>query len=161
MTFLIDQLTYDRWANLRLIDAVSGLDSQVFRETVTSSFPSIRQTLVHILWAEELWLERWQGCSFVQSLDPNEFSTVEMIRRRFEDIHARQITFLKSLHPAAAERIAGYLNFQGQRWEYSLRQMVQHLMVHSAYHRGQLVTLLRQSGVVPPGTDYLQFIDSL
>jgi uncharacterized damage-inducible protein DinB len=160
MTPLLEQLTYDRWANLCMIDGAKELDSQAFKQQVTSSFPSVHQTLVHILWAEELWLERWQGRSFVQSLDPEEFPSLQIVRKRLEDIHARQMQFLKGLSPEAADPIVGYVNFQGQRWEYPLRQTVQHLTVHSAYHRGQLATLLRQLGVVPPSTDYLVFVDT-
>lgn len=160
MTTLIDQMTYDRWANLRQIDAASELKPQTLKQNLISSFPSLHQTLVHVLWAEELWLERWQSRSFVRSLDPEGFPTVEIIRAKLEAVHAKQLQFLKGLNPAAADQIIGYVNFEGQRWDYSLRQMVQHLIVHSAYHRGQLATLLRQLGLVPPQTDYLVFVDT-
>ena len=160
MNTLIDQMTYDRWANLRLIGAISELAPRTFKQNLTSSYPSIHQTLVHIIWAEELWLERWQSRSFVRSLDPEEFPTLEIVRAKLEDIHSKQLQFLNGLNPAAADQIVGYVNFQDQRWEYKLRQMVQHLMVHSAYHRGQLAALLRQLGVVPPNTDYLMYVDT-
>jgi uncharacterized damage-inducible protein DinB len=157
---LLEQLDYDRWANLRLIHAMNDLDSQSFRQKITSSFPSIRQTLVHILWAEELWLERWQGRSFILSLDPEDFPSLQTLQTKLQDIHAKQLEFLLGLPADAADRVVGYLNFRGERWEYTLRQMVQHLAMHSAYHRGQLATLLRQLGRVPPSTDYLVFVDS-
>jgi uncharacterized damage-inducible protein DinB len=159
MNALLEQLDYDHWANLRLIDAMSGLDSQSFRQKIASSFPSIHQTLVHILWAEELWLERWQGRSFIPSLDPADFPSLQTLRTRLHDIHTKQLQFLKELPAEAADRVVGYVNFRGERWEYTLRQMVQHLAMHSAYHRGQLATLLHQLGRVPPSTDYLVFVD--
>ncbi len=160
MNTLIDQVTYDRWANLRMIDAASELNPQTLTQNVISSFPSFHHTLVHVLWAEELWLERWQSRSFVASLDTEKFPTVETIRAKLEAVYTKQLQFLNGLNPAAADQSIGYVNFQGQRWEYSLRQMVQHLMVHSAYHRGQLATLLRQLSVVLPQTDYLVFVDT-
>lgn len=160
MNTLIDQMAYDRWANLRMIGAASELDPKTFKQNLTSSFPSIHQTVLHILWAEELWLERWQSRSFVRALNSEEVPTLEMVRAKLEDIHRKQLQFLKALNPADADRIIGYVNFQDQKWEYSLRQMVQHLIVHSAYHRGQLATLFRQLGIVPPQTDYLVFVDA-
>jgi uncharacterized damage-inducible protein DinB len=160
MNALLEQLYYDRWANLRMIDAVSDLDSQSFSQRIPSSFPSIHQTLVHILWAEELWLERWQGRSFVSSLGPEDFPSLNAVRTRLDDIHAKQLQYLLGLPADAADRVVGYVNFRGERWEYTLRQMVQHLAMHSAYHRGQLATLLRQLGRVPPSTDYLVFVDN-
>jgi uncharacterized damage-inducible protein DinB len=160
MNALLEQLNYDCWANLRLIDALKELDPQSFRQKIASSFPSVHQTLVHILWAEELWLERWQGRSFVPSLDPEDFPSLQIVRTKLLDIHAKQLQFLTGLPAGAADQVVGYVNFRGQRWEYTLRQMVQHLTMHSAYHRGQLATLLRQLGPIPPSTDYLVFVDS-
>jgi uncharacterized damage-inducible protein DinB len=160
MNTLLEQLNYNRWANLRLIDAMTDLDARSYRQNITSSFPSIHQTLVHILWAEELWLERWQGRSFVSSLDPEEYPSLQIVRKRLEGIHTKQVAFLLTLPAEGADRLVGYMNFRGERWEYTLRQMVQHLTMHSTYHRGQLTTLLRQLGQVPPSTDYLAFVDS-
>ena len=157
---LIDQITYDRWANLRMIGVASELDPQKTKQCLRSSFPTIHETFVHILWAEELWLERWQSRSFVGSLDPEAFPTLEIVRAKLEDIHSKQLEFLQGINPSAADQMVGYVNFQRQRWEYSLRQMVHHLVIHSAYHRGQLATLLRQLGVVPPQADYLVFVDT-
>ena len=62
---------------------------------------------------------------------------------------------------SAADQAVSYVNFQGQKWTYELRDMVKHLVVHSAYHRGQVASLLRQLAVVPPHTDYLVFLDTL
>jgi uncharacterized damage-inducible protein DinB len=157
---LLEQLDYDHWANHRLIDAMNDLDSQSFRQKIASSFPSIHQTLVHILWAEELWLERWQGRSFIRSLELEDFPSLSALRTKLHDIHAKQLQFLVGLPAEAADRVVGYVNFRGERWEYTLRQMVLHLTMHSAYHRGQLATLLRQLGRVPPSTDYLVFVDN-
>ena len=59
MENILDQLKFNRWAHLRLIDAAADLNAQQFVKNMTSSFSSIQETFVHILWAEELWLERW------------------------------------------------------------------------------------------------------
>ncbi len=59
----------------------------------------------------------------------------------------------------AEQQRLGYVNTRGERWEYTLAQMMQHVVIHSAYHRGQVVTLLRQLGAAAPTTDYLVFVD--
>ena len=156
---LLEMMAYDRWANNRLIKAAQQLDSARLARDLNSSFSSVHQTLLHIVWAEELWLERWHGHSFMPSLDPTAFSTVQSLHHHFEEVHARQRHFLEVLEAGADDQRIGYVNFRGQRWEYSLAQMVQHLVTHSAYHRGQLATMLRQLGVVPPTTDYLVYVD--
>jgi uncharacterized damage-inducible protein DinB len=35
--------------------------------------------------------------------------------------------------------------------------MIQHVVDHSSYHRGQIVTMLRQLGVTPPSTGLMRF----
>ena len=52
-----------------------------------------------------------------------------------------------------------YENLRGQRFEYALGHMMQHVVNHSSYHRGQVVTLLRQLGRTPPNTDFLEYFD--
>jgi uncharacterized damage-inducible protein DinB len=47
----------------------------------------------------------------------------------------------------------------GTPWTYPLWQMLQHLVNHSTYHRGQVTTLLRQLGAGAVATDFLVFID--
>jgi uncharacterized damage-inducible protein DinB len=56
------------------------------------------------------------------------------------------------------ERIS-YQNLKGERWEYSLGQMLQHVVNHSTYHRGQIITLLRQLGLKGVSTDFLLYFD--
>jgi len=159
MKSLLDFIAYDRWANLRLIHTARDLDRHDFIRPVVSSFPSVQQTLVHIIWAEELWLERWQGRSFVPALDAEKYPTLESVERKIVEIAERQRRFLEGLDPGTEERLVTYRNFRDEEWEYGLAQMVQHMVLHSAYHRGQLVTLLRQLGLTPPNTDYLTFVD--
>ena len=113
-----------------------------------------------MLWAEELWFERWHGRSFVSALDAAEYPTVTAIRSKLEDVHHRQLSYLRGLKPEAVDAPSSYVNFRGQTCEFLLRHMIQHLAAHSSYHRGQLATLLCQAGVEPPHTDYLLFIHS-
>jgi uncharacterized damage-inducible protein DinB len=156
---LLHQIQYNRWANHRILDAVSQLSPEEFTRNLESSFSSIRDTLVHILWAEWLWLERWQGKSPQESFDPGHFPSVHSIRQPWADIEVNQVRFLEQLAPGQEKQRLPYTNQRGEKWEYSLAQMVQHVTVHSAYHRGQVTTLLRQLGRIPPMTDYLVFID--
>ncbi len=54
---------YNRWANQRMFSALEQLNGDQFTAPVASSFPSIRETVFHILGAEWIWLKRWQGIS--------------------------------------------------------------------------------------------------
>jgi uncharacterized damage-inducible protein DinB len=159
MKLLLEQVRYNQWAVDRYVKAIAQLDIVQLKRSVNSSFPSILETLGHMLWAEELWFERWQGHSFDKLFNPADYPTLEFVNQRLKEMHAKQISLLASYEAGTEDRRIRYGNFRDETWEYSLTQMVQHLVFHSTYHRGQLATMLRQLGKVPPKTGYLVFVD--
>ncbi|MFN2387485.1 MAG: DinB family protein [Thermoanaerobaculia bacterium] len=150
---------YNRWANRRILGAAAGLPPARFLEDRSSSFGSLRDTLVHILGAEWVWLRRWDGESPPAYPDAGDFPTVEALTSRWKELERGQSSFFDRLSDGALDRVVAYTNAAGERWRYPLRQMLQHVVNHSTYHRGQAVTLLRQLGRTPPGTDLLLYLD--
>jgi uncharacterized damage-inducible protein DinB len=67
--------------------------------------------------------------------------------------------FLAGLTDAALGLPVSYENPPGRVWTYSLGQMLRHVVNHSTYHRGQVITLLRQLGAAAVATDLLVFVD--
>jgi uncharacterized damage-inducible protein DinB len=91
---------------------------------------------------------------------PEDFPTVKSVRSYLKDVEDAQLRVFEHGEPELRTVRIRYTNMKREEWEYSLEQMVTHLTMHSAYHRGQLATLLRQLGVVPPTTDYLVYLDA-
>ncbi len=160
MIALTDLLAYNRWANHQYLDVIARISDEQFTRKLGGSFGSVRDTLVHLAWAEWLWAKRWQKSSPQVRAIPDQFPTVESIRMYLKDVEEAQIRVFS--HGEADLRTVRirYTNLKREEWEYTLEQMVYHLMMHSAYHRGQLATLLRQLDVVPPTTDYLVYLDA-
>jgi len=115
--------------------------------------------LTHIVWAEWLWLERWQDRSPKQVFAPDEFPSVSELRTRWSSIQAAQETFVGSLTPEQLRRVGRYTNMKGEVWEYALWRQIHHLFNHSTYHRGQVTNMLRLLGGHPTPTDFLVFCD--
>ena len=92
--------------------------------------------------------------------DPQAFPTPRAVRERWAEIERRRSGLLSGMRAGEEERRVSYVNRLGERWEYTLGQMMQHVVIHSAYHRGQVVTLLRQLGATAPTTDYLVYWDT-
>jgi uncharacterized damage-inducible protein DinB len=150
---------YNRWANRRLRGAARLLQWEDFIRNLHTSHGSIRGTLVHIVWAEWLWLRRWRGESPKQIFAPEDFQDWAALEFCWTALESEQQSFLECLNDELLKTRVSYENLQGERWEYSLAQMMQHTVNHSSYHRGQVVTLLRQLGQTPPATDMLIFVD--
>ncbi|MGH7493517.1 MAG: DinB family protein [bacterium] len=150
---------YNHWANAQTLTAVSPLNPGQFAQNLSSSFPSVRDTLVHILGAEWIWLERWRGVSPPALLNAQDFPTLEIIKARWSEVERERNDFINQLTDESLSRRIAYLNTKGQRWEYALGQMLQHVVNHSTYHRGQITTMLRQLGQKPASTDFLLHLD--
>lgn len=150
---------FNRWANSRLLSASASVSPDQFSQDLGASYRSLHGTLLHILWGEWLWVQRWRGESPKQRFDLSDFPDLDAIRAQWSLVERQQREFIDELTDhRLLERVA-YENIEGQRWEYALQHMLQHAANHSSYHRGQVVTLLRQLGRTPPATDFLIFFD--
>jgi uncharacterized damage-inducible protein DinB len=137
----------------------STLTNEDFIRPMGNSFSSVRDTLAHILGAEWIWLERWQGRSPKTLLDAATFSKVQSLESRWETIKHDQTQFIEALTPQRLVEELAYLNQRGQLYSYPLWQQMVHVVNHSSYHRGQVTTLLRQLGTEAMSTDFLVYYD--
>lgn len=111
---------------------------------------------MHIMFVEWLWLERWQGRS--PSGPPlGEFSDLASIRARWQQLENDLLIFVRALSASDLERVIHYRNTKGNPFSDRMWQMLQHLVNHGTYHRGQITTLLRQLGATPVATDMIAF----
>jgi uncharacterized damage-inducible protein DinB len=157
---LVNELfDHNYWARDRQLKACDGLTETQFRQALGGSFPSVRDTLAHLVAVEWLWLERWRGRSPQSLLPPEEFSTLAAVAERWGRVEAQMRDYLASLTEEALERPVTYINSRGEAWTYALWRMMIHLLNHQSYHRGQVATLLRQLGIQPPGVDFLVAYD--
>jgi len=151
------QFEYDGWANARVLGVAAGLSPEAFLKDLGSSFGSIRNTLAHIISAEWAWLERWNGTSPKQMLDPAGFPDVAALRTRWAQVEQDQQAFLGSLTQERLAADISYCNLQGEPVTLPLWQLMLHMINHSSYHRGQVTTMLRQVGGKPVSTDLVGF----
>jgi uncharacterized damage-inducible protein DinB len=158
----IQQLyAYNFWANERALAAAASLAESQLRQDLGGSFSSLWGTLVHIVWGEWRWLGRWQQAKVGPGPDPKTCPDLAALRQRCGELATAQRAFVESLSEAALERRLSYENPAGVTWTYALAQMLQHVVNHSTYHRGQVTTMLRQLGAQPVATDLLVYIDEL
>ncbi len=146
---------YNSWANRRVLEACAALSPAQFTQDLHSSFPSVRDTLAHIMLAEWLWLERWNGRS--PAFPSSDFPDFSSIRTRWDQIEADLNAFIQKLSAADLDRTCEYRNTKGTSFSNPMREMLQHLVNHGTYHRGQITTMLRQLGVTPAITDLIAF----
>jgi len=156
---------YNHWANRRLLSAAKSLSPADFTRDLRCSHSSVRGTFVHLIGWHWVWLRLWIGeptkqivarCDAVWA--PEKFPDIGSLEIAHDSVEQEQKSFIESLTDQRVTTRVPFENFQGSQWELSLGEMMQHVVNHSTYHRGQVVTLLRQLGQSPPGTDYSTFL---
>lgn len=152
-----DLYAYERWANRRILDAAGALPPEAFGRELVSSFPSIQDTLLHALAASWVWLMRWKGSSPSARPDGWEALGFEPMREAWAEVEAEQERFISSLTEADLDRVLRFKDVGGRDHAQPLGVLLLHVVNHGTYHRGQVVTLLRQVGGTPPSTDLAAF----
>jgi uncharacterized damage-inducible protein DinB len=142
-------LDYHYWARDRLLDALEVLTPDEFTRDLGSSFRSIRDTLAHTYAAEWAWYERWQGRSPTALLPSDQFPDLASIRQTWTAHEAKVRSYVAGLGAEGITRIVDYTLLSGQPGSTPIWQMLQHVVNHASYHRGQITTMLRQIGAQP------------
>ena len=148
---------YNLWADLRILDACSALTSEQFTRNLGSSFSSVRDTVAHLYGAEWVWNERIQGRSPTALVSGTIFPDLHAVRVKLEEMDRYYIDFVSKLTPQDLDRVIHYKGFNGDEFSNPLWQSLHQLTNHASYHRGQVVTMLRQLGVKAVSTDLIGF----
>lgn len=146
---------YTVWANHRILRGAATLGVDDYKKDLGSSFGGVRGTLVHVMGAEWIWLERFKGVSHRQFMDEGDFPDIVALRDRWAAIEEHRQAWVRNVRDADLAAALRYTNTRGEPYTAPLWQLVQHVVNHSTYHRGQVVAFLRQLRATPMGTDLL------
>ena len=142
-------LDYHYWARDRLLDALEPLTPDQLNRDLGSSFKSIRETIIHTYAAEWAWHSRWQGHSPTALLPDDQFPDLAAVRRAWSQHEGDMRAFLDGSGEDGVSRVIEYKLLSGEAGASPLWQMLQHVVNHASYHRGQVTTMLRQLGATP------------
>jgi uncharacterized damage-inducible protein DinB len=143
-------LDYHYWARDRVLEALDPLTPEQYNRDLGSSFKSIRDTITHIYAAEWAWYSRWQGQSPTALVPTDRFPDLAALRSEWKEHEARMRAFVNGLDEPGTSRVIEYTLLSGQAGASPIWQMLQHVVNHAGYHRGQITTMLRQIGMPPP-----------
>lgn len=150
---------YNSWARHQQLAVCEELSEEQLSRPLGSSFGSLLDTLKHLLGAEWVWMERFDGREARSVPWYKETQSLASLRSRWVKVEADLSRFVAQLKPEALARPLTYVNFKGETWTYPLWQTLLHLVNHGTYHRGQVTMALRQLGAAPPAIDFLVYYD--
>ncbi len=118
---------------------------------------SARALLAHACTADRVWLLRLRG-------EPTEGVALwpapasadirDLARRNAEAFSL----YLDVLTADDLDATAAYRNTKGEAFETAVPDVLDHVLLHGAYHRGQAAAALRSAGTAPPPTDYIAWV---
>ena len=146
---------YNAWANEHVLDAASSLDEDELAKELGASFGSVRGNLLHVLWAEGIWLERFT-CGDAADV-PRATAEIAAVR----EAHAASSSALSRFVSALTEEDLGeklaYTDTRGNEFEPPLWQPLLHLVNHGTHHRAECAMLLTSLDSAPRQLDYIFF----
>lgn len=137
---------YDYWANALIINSI--------KENIDRLTPEPVQILSHITGARQVWYNRIFGIASGNTL--MQKTSIQELEHSNDTLTTLWIDLIHKQDPASM--MIEYKNFEGQVFTTLLSDIITHVVNHGSYHRGQISRLIRESGGIPPATDYIVFV---
>jgi len=139
------QLRFHHWAYGAFAEALEALEGPPERCV---------RWLGHLVASDALWLGRILGRPQRLAVWPE--LGLAGCRKEMGQLAWEWQEYARKLDPEELDRVVAYTNSKGEPWENRVDDILTHLVVHGAYHRGQIAAELRVHGVAPPYTDFIQ-----
>ncbi len=135
------------WADRAMLAALDEVESQDERTP---------KLIAHIIAAEHIWLTRIRSQPIGQTT-----AWAKLTLSECQALSAQIVSGYRALIESTPEQhlneLVIYRNLQGIEFQTPLRDILLHVALHGAYHRGQIAASLRNSGFEPPSTDFIIF----
>lgn len=136
------QFAYDGWANREVLTRIRGLAREDARSL---------QLMLHIVAAQRLWLDRLKQLPQSVAVWPKfDLSWCESESAKLEPEWSGYLENIADLSTATS-----YTNSKGETFSNAVVDVLTHVIIHSAYHRGQIASHMRETGELPAYTDFI------
>ena len=140
------QFAHDGWANE---EAIASLRAG------TPPPPALGR-MSHLIAAEWLWLGRLK--QWKQGFPVWPEWTLAQCEAQAGKLPPLWNELIRGMRPAGLDQPVAYTNSKGESWTSLVGDVLTHVLLHSAYHRGQIATDLRAAGLTPAYTDYIHAV---
>jgi len=138
------EFVYDGWANREVLAAIRAGNGENTRSLKLMS---------HILAAERVWLERLRQVS--QSVPVWPEPDLAQCEAEADKLSGEWHEYLDLVTAGDVNQTISYKNSKGEAWTSAIVDVLTHVVMHSAYHRGQIASHMRSIGQTPAYTDFI------
>jgi uncharacterized damage-inducible protein DinB len=152
---------YNAWANARILDATAQVAPEQFLAPASYSHGGLRGTLTHILFAEWIWRNRWEGISPTEGFTLEDFSNFEALHSRWKMEEKALMSFVENVDEQKLEGVVHYSRTGGEPRENILWHLMLHLVNHGTQHRSEAAIMLTDLGHSPGDIDFIKYLRKL
>jgi uncharacterized damage-inducible protein DinB len=145
--FILGLLKYNHWANLQALASIKLLKKQ--DEKLLSVF-------CHLLIADRIWYERIKKKEHLFS-GLWDSITLEQCEEYINEFNKQWQEYISESGEKELDRICVYRSTEGELFNNTVREIIQHVVNHSSYHRGQIAVMVKKDKGTPAVTDYIVF----
>jgi uncharacterized damage-inducible protein DinB len=139
---------YDYWANQETLRSLTSLEAPPER---------VLKIAGHIVGAQRIWLGRLEAPGGDPPA-PWPLMSLEEGSAAVNEMHQRWSGFLGSLSLERLDEDLVHRNSKGAEFRAPVRDVLMQLVMHGAYHRGQIAAAIRDAGGTPSPTDYIIWV---
>jgi len=145
--YLRKEFAYNAWANHEVLATIRAANGDNTRSL---------QLVSHILAAERVWLERLRHVPQSVPVWPEP----DLARCEAEATQLSRLwhEYLELVTAGDVSQTISYKNSKGESWTSAIIDVLTHVMMHSAYHRGQIASYMRSNGQTPAYTDFIHAV---
>lgn len=156
---LCQYAAYNVWANHKLLFQIQQMEETMWYKQTPSSFDSLYKTVLHMWDAESAWFQRLRLHEKIvvpsATFDPSFKDACNGLMHQSMEWEP---FIADALHEEGIHSKVQYKNMKGEEYVQPVSEIILHVFNHSTYHRGQLVTMMRNLGETNiPVTDFIAF----
>jgi uncharacterized damage-inducible protein DinB len=144
--YFIELSEFNIWANDRVCSWLDKISDEQWKQPLVSSFNSIYETILHVANAEKTWAERLEKKSNSEMLSTTFKGSKTELLVTWKELSRNFKKLIEEMPEDQFQQKLLYKNSKGIEYNEPYYQLLAHVFNHSTYHRGQVVTMLRQVG---------------
>ncbi|MCS0674642.1 DinB family protein [Cytobacillus firmus] len=159
----LEMYDYHVWANKKFFNRLKELPKEIYDREIQSVFSSISKVLVHIYMTDTVWLGVMQENSMEEiqasiaiAQDKTKDKSLKEMEKLFQSLSEEYQNLLNNVTDLDKEISPVHPKFG--RLDTHFSELVQHVVNHGTYHRGNLTAMIRQQGYSSVSNDYVFYL---
>ncbi len=155
---LLQYSAYNLWANKIITEKISTMPVEIIEKDMGNSFESIFKTVIHLMDVESIWWQRMKLKEHVIWPGKNYDENFETLSKDLLALSRQWNEWVADANDLQISHVFNYYNSRKEFFKQPVYEMLLHLFNHQTFHRGQIITMMRQNQVNKiPATDFIVY----